>query len=119
MTRFLTIGSDDTDLIKACEDTLARRMTLAAIVAICTAAAGVLGVLSGLSHSAQHNHSRGACIALEFAENFGAIATTQKRQALRALTTSAGRHHGLFPNSVEEFEDLCTRTWTSEVRIGR
>jgi hypothetical protein len=95
-----------------------KRIQIAIGFGVCAASGFLLGGFSGLNHAAQYNHSRGACIALEFAENFGAVGATQKRQTMRAMTTSAGQHRGLFPRTVAEFEDLCIKTWTSEVRLG-
>jgi hypothetical protein len=96
-----------------------KRIIMAFGFGICAASGFLLGGFSGLNHPAQYNYSRGACIALEFAEKFGAVGATQKRQAMRAMTTSAGQHYGLFPKTVAEFEDLCIKTWAGEVRLGR
>jgi hypothetical protein len=119
MSRLATAEPHDTNSVASRARSAGRRIGIATIVGAAASGAFVVGGLLGLSHAGPYNHARGACIALEFAEAFGAIGTTQKRQTWRSLTSSAGRHHGLFPASVEELEDVCTRIWPSEARLGR
>jgi hypothetical protein len=100
---------------------LSRSERLTAGVAIGIAAAGgfAVGVFATHNQAHQAAHTRGACIALEFAENFGAVSTPQKRQAMRAMTTSASPQDALFPPSVAAFDEACVRIWASAVRFGR
>jgi hypothetical protein len=119
MNRLAFLEPGNTGFIASPVHPFGRRLGLATMVGVAAAGAFLVGGVLGLSRSGSYNHSRGACIALEFAENFGAVGTTQKRQTLRALTSSAGRYPGLFPKSVEELEDLCIRTLASEARFAR
>lgn len=95
------------------------RLVAAAGLGLAAATGFAVGVVASNNHPHQIAHTRGACLALEFAENFGAVAPVQKRQALRAMTTSTTLHDGLFPKSVTAFEAACVKTWTSAVRLGR
>ncbi len=94
------------------------------VVAACGLAAAtgfVIGAVASTSQAHRFSFARGACVGLEFAEHFGALSATQKRQAMRAITasTSTSPHQSLFALTAADFEDLCARTWAGDTRSGR
>lgn len=91
--------------------------------AVVAATAGIVGFLGGLVVSMDRlwseGHTRGACLALEIAENYGAVTSPQKQQALRALSTTPSTESGLFPKSPAAFDAACRRAWASAAWFGR
>jgi hypothetical protein len=94
-------------------------MTHAITISAACGLAFLGGIFVASRDARSYNHTRGACLALEFAENFGAVSPVQKRQALRALTTSASPERGLFPRTVTEVEEICAQSLVTSVRYGR